>query len=769
MMNKKIFLISFLFILFQFQSQVKDLGEPLSWTTKQTTFQSVPKIVLPNFNLSDQLSSDSSYYSGEMKPFKFGKEYDVDINFFENSKVFNLNEGVLRLIEINSKNAVSINIIFDQFYLEKGSYLYLHNKSYNFYLGAYTSENNNSQNILGTDLIKGDKIIIEFFEPNNNIGKSNLHISKIIHGYKDIDNFFNLGVNESGACNMDVICPDGLPWEKEISSVARIMNGGGLCTGTLINNTFQDGTPYFLTADHCGPANMGSAVFRFNYDSPICGSQTIANSQSPVGAQQTVNGSSLVASNSYSDFGLILLNTVPDSSYDICYSGWNNSPLLPNSAVGIHHPNGDVKKISFDDDPLQTSSSGGTNNMLRIESWERNTTTEGGSSGAGLWDQDHYLVGQLYGGQAACGNSSYDIYGRFSLSWTGNNSTSPNSRLRDWLDPLNSGLTEIATYCPNSTPLLQLDGGLTSTNSNEDYYCSKWIPLEFKLSNSGSSAINSALIFIYIDTVLARQHLWTGLLNPGASIIVNLDTSILVQDPGEHDLDLEIVKLNDSLDLNETNNNLSFRFSNFPETSLLRVSIELDCWGSEVSWNITNDSSGNILYEVPEDTYSDNSSPETVSNNICLSDGCYRFNIFDSYGDGMYGSQYSSCSIDGNYSIINQWDTYTFVTMNIANADYGDSTYNNFCVNNTGINHTKDNIEIKLYPNPSSSNLNIVMSSFISPTNFEILDINGKMVKKFVMNSNKYFLNIDTLSKGFYLLKFHNSSGIKSVMSFIKN
>ena len=195
MINKKIFLISFLFILFQFQSQVKDLGEPLSWTTKQTTFQSVPKIVLPNFNLSDQLISDSSYYSGEMKPFKFGKEYDVDINFFENSKVFNLNEGVLRLIEINSKNAVSINIIFDKFYLEKGSYLYLHNKSYNFYLGAYTSENNNSQNILGTDLIKGDKIIIEFFEPNNNIGKSNLHLSKIIHGYKDIDNLFNLGVN----------------------------------------------------------------------------------------------------------------------------------------------------------------------------------------------------------------------------------------------------------------------------------------------------------------------------------------------------------------------------------------------------------------------------------------------------------------------------------------------------------------------------------------------------------------------------------------------
>jgi hypothetical protein len=442
---------------------------------------------------------------------------------------------------------------------------------------------------------------------------------------------------------------------------------------------------------------------------------------------------------------------------------------LPNSAVGIHHPSGDVKKISFDDDPLQTSSSGGTNNMLRIESWERNTTTEGGSSGAGLWDQDHYLVGQLYGGQAACGNSSYDIYGRFSLSWTGNNSTSPNSRLVDWLDPLNSGLTEIATYCPNSTALLQLDGGLTNTNSNEDYYCSKWIPLEFKLSNSGSNIINSALLYIYIDTVLARQHLWTGFLNPGASTIVNLDTSILVLNPGEHDLDIEIIKLNDSLDLNQTNNNLSFQFSNFPETSLLRISIDLDCWGSEVSWSVTDDPSGNILFEVPEDTYSDNSSPETVSNNICLSDGCYRFNIFDSYGDGMHGSQYSSCSIDGDYIIKNQWNTYTFATMNIPNADYGDSTSSYFCVNNTGFVNIKKDIKINLYPNPSSGNLNIELLNSISPFQFEILDVNGKIVDKFIMNSNKHYLNINYLNKGFYLLRFYNLDGVDSRMSFIKN
>ena len=188
---------------------------------------------------------------------------------------------------------------------------------------------------------------------------------------------------------MDVICNDGLPWQNEIKSVARILAGGSLCTGTLINNTAEDGTPYFLTANHCGPQNMGSAVFRFNYDSPICGSQTIANSQSPVGAQQTINGSSFISSNSYTDFGLVLLNSTPPDAYDLCYAGWNKSSSLPSTAVCIHHPSGDVKKISFDDDPVQTTSSSGNNNYLRVESWERNTTTEGGSSGSGLWDQNH--------------------------------------------------------------------------------------------------------------------------------------------------------------------------------------------------------------------------------------------------------------------------------------------------------------------------------------------------------------------------------------------
>ncbi|MBE5316080.1 MAG: proprotein convertase P-domain-containing protein [Xanthomonadales bacterium] len=81
--------------------------------------------------------------------------------------------------------------------------------------------------------------------------------------------------------------------------------------------------------------------------------------------------------------------------------------------------------------------------------WDQGTT-EGGSSGSGLWDQNKRLVGQLHGGSAACGNDLSDYYGRLSVSWNGGGSAA--TRLRDWLDPSGSGQTAIGGYRSGSTP-----------------------------------------------------------------------------------------------------------------------------------------------------------------------------------------------------------------------------------------------------------------------------------------------------------------------------
>src|SRR5690606_27436472 len=104
---------------------------------------------------------------------------------------------------------------------------------------------------------------------------------------------------------------------------------------------------------------------------------------------------------------------------------------------------------SFDDQPqtitnYDSALSTPSGTHLRIAAWDLGTT-EPGSSGSGLWNPDKRLVGVLSGGIAACvsqnsadDNNQPDWYGRLAHAW--DSGSAANRRLRDWLDPANSGL-----------------------------------------------------------------------------------------------------------------------------------------------------------------------------------------------------------------------------------------------------------------------------------------------------------------------------------------
>ena len=92
----------------------------------------------------------------------------------------------------------------------------------------------------------------------------------------------------------------------------------------------------------------------------------------------------------------------------------------------------------------------------------------------------------------------------------------------------------------------------------------------------------------------------------------------------------------------------------------VQLSLQLDCYGEEISWNITNDS-GATVQSVNSGTYPGGSTADTMEEGgslqeqeICLSAGCYNFTITDSYGDGLAGSQWT-CEVDGTpFSLTDQ-------------------------------------------------------------------------------------------------------------------
>ncbi len=384
-------------------------------------------------------------------PFRFGAPFDVSYDLKKSGEWMEFPDGsAIWRLRIVSQGAYSINLIYDNFYLPPGGELFVYSEDREMITGAFTERNNKKSGLFATAPVKGGDITVEYYEPANVRGDGHFTITRIVHAYKDVFNFggdkYDKAYGSSGSCNNNVNCAVGDDWQTESRAVAMVLLGNGTrwCSGSMINNVRQDETPYFLTANHClnGEENW---IIMFRYESSGC-----SNSDGPT--SYTVHGTTLRATNTYSDFALVELSETPPTSYNISYVGWSNVDVAASSAVGIHHPSGDIKKISFEDDPLTSTTYLGTSgdSHWRVEDWD-DGTTEGGSSGSALFDPNHKLVGQLHGGYASCTSQTSDWYGKFSDSWDYGSNAS--TRLRDWLDPDNTGVTILNGYDPFESPI----------------------------------------------------------------------------------------------------------------------------------------------------------------------------------------------------------------------------------------------------------------------------------------------------------------------------
>jgi hypothetical protein len=383
-------------------------------------------------------------------------------------------ERIWRL-RVLSAGASSLNFGFGRYLMPAGGKLFVYGPDGSSVRGPFTDEDNEVHGEFWTPVVLGPEAVIELSVPEEMLPYLKLELTAVNHGYKE---FWVSGPDKSGSCNVDVICPEGDGWRDEIRSVAVISTGGStFCSGFLVNNTDNDNTPYFMTAYHCGitAANAASLVVYWNYETSTCGG-------TPDGTlNEYQSGSYFRAARSGSDFTLVELDDAPAEAFNVHWAGWDNSDANPSSATGIHHPGTDEKRISFENDPLSTTSylgtaSPGDSTHLRVFDWDVGTT-EGGSSGSGLWNQDHRIVGQLHGGYAACGNDSSDWYGRFSVSW--NTGTTAATRLRDWLDPGSTGAVFLDGIDQCSRPTVDFTANPNPAPVGE--------PVEFTSSVSGGT------------------------------------------------------------------------------------------------------------------------------------------------------------------------------------------------------------------------------------------------------------------------------------------
>lgn len=306
--------------------------------------------------------------------------------------------------------------------------------------GPQTRKLSDARNLYWTPMTEGDSQIVEIYLPKGAkataVRMDVVSVSHLLTNAKE-----NFVVEKaSGSCNVNVICSVGTLGAHFVNAknaVARItfVDGGNtyLCTGTLLADTVAaTQLPYFYTADHCiGNQTLASTINTFwNYEATGC------PNSSPVGSytQQTGGAvylysdpdTSVNSTANGTDTSLVRLNDTPPAG--TFFAGWDSSTLGNVAITGIHHPGGDPKKVS------QGTKKSQSTKLQTV--WWASGTTEGGSSGSGLFtiggDGAYYLRGGLYRGAAACSNSgsnttaNSDDYSRLDVSYPS---------IQQWLNP----------------------------------------------------------------------------------------------------------------------------------------------------------------------------------------------------------------------------------------------------------------------------------------------------------------------------------------------
>ncbi len=378
------------------------------------------------------------------KSLRFAHSFKVNLNPQNSGDHYEADGCIVWRLIVKSDSALSLNIVFSKYFVPDGARLFVFDKEMKYILGAFTSLNNKEFKKLGVYPVPGDEIVIQYEEPVNSMSKGEIEIGEINHdflGIIDCSNRFDRRISEW--CHIDVNCESASGLDLQKRSVCRIIAGDEIGTGSLLNNVLQNGKPYVISAFHIydDPEVAKTSLFDFNYESPYCTELDGFDNQS-------VSGSVPLAWFDSLDFLLVELSESIPLTYRPYFSGWDARKMAPSNSHVIHHPNGDVKKISHDSGICDSAKY--SNRFINfghwlVRDWESGST-EGGSSGAGLFNGDKRLVGLLSGGDASCDNPQYDFFVRFDKTW--NYKSQNNRQLKRWLDPGGTGKLTLDGYDP---------------------------------------------------------------------------------------------------------------------------------------------------------------------------------------------------------------------------------------------------------------------------------------------------------------------------------
>ncbi len=722
----------------------------------------------------DQIKSEIE--AGLLPANPFAKAIYLDYDWNNSGSWIDLPGGDrLWMLKLKANDAVSLHIICEEFEIPEGAKLFVYND--NNILGPFTHLNNQKHRKFTTEVLKGDNLTIEYYEPASVRGQGSMKIKRIDYGFQAFDwelaeediqkprLYSSYKVQDgSGTCNINIRCPIAEDWQDHKRAVARVVvvtsQGSGRCSGSLINNGNNDGTPYFQLAWHCemSPSdvtiNYESWQFTFNYEATTCAYN------SPETSSNSIIGCTFKTRVPSADYVLVELNNLP-SNNNPYFLGWNRGSTAPTSVVGIHHPGGNPKKFSYsnnnvDINPSQISFTGGfeplvipAGNLWRFSWASDGGTTEGGSSGSPLLDQNGRSIGVLTGGNSSCSNQQgFNAYGRLFSAW---------GAVAPFLDPNNIGMTTLNAYDPNAASPNDVGVIQLGTNTSACEFSDNTL-MNVTVRNFGTAPQNDVPGSYTIENsntgaaISTQNIMFSGAFNPGQSrsftVPVDIsEPSIAYRVSFSTDLDT---------DENSENNERESVFTNVKATvpSSGVTITNADLGNMTLSWTSGNGQQRLVLVKEG----SPFTSTDYPEDGASIPAGSF-FGTGGRVGDAF--AVYRGSANTTNVSGLTVGATY-YVAVIEFSCTPPFYLFENIPTANTLVTNLENELALKaisVFPNPANDFVSIDFGNLTFPeAELSLYNSLGmKVVEKDIQNADKTILKVNNLKPGIYTLRIKTS------------
>ena len=230
-----------------------------------------------------------------------------------------------------------------------------------------------------------------------------------------------------------------------------------------------------------------------------------------------------------------------------------------------------------------------------------------------------------------------------------------------------------------------------------------------------------------------------------------------------------------SADGNDTNNSTSGAVALSPETTTyVQVRVTTDNWPEETGWEIVNDM-GMVIESVAVGSLSSADTEFTWDVGL-PGTGCYSFTMFDSYGDGLYASQWGNYQ-DGTAGVYgmdgeSQIDI-VFEYDGASGVQFGELSVGMEATTVTGIDEITLSSTAVAFPNPTNGNANVEFNTTTAAmASLEVINLIGERVMFNTLGNlpaglNRANFDLSGLQAGIYLVNL-NAGGETTTMRITK-